>query len=38
MVMQSLREQGDTREAEMQKTEDSDGGVLPGETTQPIAT
>ena len=38
IAIQSLREQGQTKEAKMQKAEDSGGGVIPGETTQPNAT
>ena len=38
MVMQSLSEQGETKEAKMQKVEDGDGRTFPGETTQPNAT
>jgi hypothetical protein len=38
IVIQSLWEQGQTKEANMQKAEDSGGCVLPGETTQPNAT
>lgn len=38
MAIQSLRGQGETREAKMQKTEDKGGGFLPADTTQPNAT
>lgn len=38
MVIQSLRGQEETKEAEMQKAEDRDGCALPGDTTQPNAT
>ena len=38
MAIQSLREQEETREAEMQKAADRGGCVLPGDTTQPNAT
>ena len=37
-AMQSLIEHEETNEAEMQKTDDSGGCVLPAETTQPNAT
>ena len=36
--MQSLREQGETNEAEIQRAEDNGGCSLPGQTTQPNAT
>ena len=38
IVIQSLKEHGETKEAEMEKAEDNGGGVLPEETTQPNAT
>lgn len=38
IVIQSLNAQGETKEARMQKAEDSRGRVLPGETTHPNAT
>ena len=38
IVIQSLNAQGETKEARMQKEEDSGGRVLPGETTHPNAT
>lgn len=38
IVIQSLNAQGETKEARMQKAEDSGGRVFPGETTHPNAT
>lgn len=38
IATQSLREQGETEDARMQKADVSGGGVLPRDTTQPNAT
>jgi hypothetical protein len=38
IATQSLREQGETEEARMQKVEANEGGVLPLDTTQLNAT